>query len=290
MVDTSHPAHHAGLRDRSVTQTPLSFHLDRWHVADGLPGCSAILQSLLWPMSMDPDRQCYVPGLIKHLSRRIIQAPDVALYLRGDLFWLPVAVKWQFVQAVHPTTLLRILLETFSASLDTGEWGLHLETADLDLQAAHRSRVMLIPLCVRPEPLSLQELVDAWEHSIGRPRLHGCAEIVYLSLELPCIRVQGSCDAQWPYIRPHPMTGSQVWLPSFSPYGTFTHYIYEVRTLLYRARSAAKDSSSIALHWCGQNRTHAPLPEATTHQLCIIALRATGQVESRENENVTTQI
>ena len=97
----------------------------------GPAGHAAVLQSLLWPMWMDPDRQCYAPGLIKHLWRRAAQAPNTALHLRGDLFWMPMAAKWQFVQAVHPMILLRSLLSAFSDSLDTGEWGMHLQTFDL---------------------------------------------------------------------------------------------------------------------------------------------------------------
>ena len=156
----------------------------------------------------------------------------------------------------------------------------------LHLKASHCSRVMLIPLCVQATPLSLQEHVDAWEHCIGRPRLHGCAETVHLCLESPCIRIQGSCDAQWPFVRPHPVIGGSVWLPGLSPYSTFTHYCYEVRTLLYRASTGASESYYIALHWQRQKPRPAAVPDAT-HQLCIIVLRATGQALLRE-ENVTT--
>ena len=70
---------------------------------------------------------------------------------------------------------------------------MHLQTFDLTLKDSYCSRIMLIPLCIQAlQPqLSLQEHVDAWKHCIGRPRLHGCAETVHLSLESPCICLQG---------------------------------------------------------------------------------------------------
>ena len=131
MVGSLGPAGHAAPGGRSATQVPPSFNLENWRLADGPQSLSSVLQSLLWPMWMDPDRQCYAPGLIKHLWRRAAQAPNTALHLRGDLFWMPMAAKWQFVQAVHPMILLRSLLSAFSDSLDTGEWGMHLQTFDL---------------------------------------------------------------------------------------------------------------------------------------------------------------
>ena len=131
MVGSLGPAGHAAPGGRSATQVPPSFNLENWRLADGPQSLSSVLQSLLWPMWMDPDRQCYAPGLIKHLWRRAAQAPNTALHLRGDLFWMPMAAKWQFVQAVHPMILLPSLLSAFSDSLDTGEWGMHLQTFDL---------------------------------------------------------------------------------------------------------------------------------------------------------------
>ena len=64
----------------------LPLALATWCVADGPQGLSSVLQSLLWPVWMDPGRQRYTPGLIKYLWKRTIKAPQIALSLRGDSF------------------------------------------------------------------------------------------------------------------------------------------------------------------------------------------------------------
>ena len=203
LVNAQAVSHSTALVRRSEAYSCKSFNLAEWTVADGPLGLSVALQCLLWPMWQDPGRQGSTPGLVKHLWKRIIQAPRAALHLRSDRFWMPLASRWCSVQA-HPTALLRLMLSHFSSSQTSGEWGLHLPTFGLTPEATLRSNIMLLPLCVYAPSLTLQERVDVWATCIGRPILYGCADTVHLSLEDICIRVQGCRDASWPFIRPHP--------------------------------------------------------------------------------------
>ena len=259
------------------------FHLSQWTVADGPAGLSAALQCLLWPMWQDPGRQDSTPGLVKHLWNRIARAPRATLHLRGDLFWMPLASRWCTVQA-HPTALLRLMLSHFSTASQSGERGMHLPLSGLFPEALQRSRIMLMPLCLSAPSLTLQERVDAWAFSIGRPMLCSSADTVYLSLEDICTRAQGIRDASWPFIRPHPSLADVLWLPGLSPDGTFMRYQYEIRTLVYQHSSEAGLLSYTAEHWFSQNMqrpaSSSVATQHTTTSLCLLALRATGQETS----------
>ena len=257
-----------------------SFRLSQWNVADGPAGLSVALQCLLWPMWQDPGRQDSTPGLIKHLWNRIARAPRATLHLRGDLFWMPLASRWCTVQA-HPTALLRLMLSHFSTTPQSGEWGMHLPLSGLFPEASQRSRIMLMPLCLSAPPLTLQERVDAWAISIGRPVLCSYADTVYLSLEAICTRAQGVRDASWPFIRPPPCLADVLWLPGLNPDGTFMQYQYEIRTLVYQHSSEVGLSSYTAEHWFSQKMprpaSSSVAAQHTTTNLCLLALRATGQ-------------
>ena len=58
-------------------------------------------------------------------------------------------------------------------------------------EAVGRLTQMVIPLCVTKHMRTLQDGVDVWEQSIGRPLLHIPSETLFLSIERPCIRLQG---------------------------------------------------------------------------------------------------
>ena len=175
---------------------------------------------------------------------------------------------------------------TFSSSLSSGEWGVHLSTFGPVPEATLRSHIMLLPLCVSAPSLTLQERVDAWASSIGRPILYGCADTIHLSLEDICIRVQGIRDASWPLIRPLPQLADSLWLPGLSNDGTFIQYQYEIRTLVYQNSSEAFGLSYTAEHWSSQKLSRSALSPAIavcgTALLCHIALRSTGQEKSSE--------
>ena len=250
------------------------FHLAQWNVADGPAGLSVALQCLLWPMWQDPGRQDTTPGLIKHLWNRIARAPRATLHLRGDLFWMPLASRWCTVHA-HPTALLRLMLSHFSTTPKSGEWGMHLPLSGLLPERPRNAPGLSAP------PLTLQERVDAWAISIGRPVLCSYADTVYLSLEDICTRAQGVRDASWPFIRPHPCLADVLCLPGLNPDGTFMQYQYEIKTLVYQHSSEVGLSYYTAEHWFSQKMPRpASCPVAalhTTTNLCLLALRATGQ-------------
>ena len=138
------------------------------------------------------------------------------------------------MQAAHPVTLLRTLLSMFSSSLDTGERGMHLQTFDLTLKDSYCSphHADTVVHSGTPAPAIIAGTCGCLE------ALHRAAQITWLRGNCPSQSgialhsPSGSHDAEWPFIRPHPVMGDPVWLPGLSPYGTFTYYFYEVRTLI----------------------------------------------------------
>ena len=197
----------------------------------------------------------------------------------------PKTKSTRTVQA-HPTSLLRLMLHAFSSSNNPGEWGVHLLTFGVTPEVTLRSNIMLLPLCVHAPSQTLQERVDAWASSIGRPVLHGRVATVHLSLEEVCIRTQGIRDASWPFIRPCPQLTDVLWLPGLGPDGNFLHYQYEIRTLVCQHSSEAFGLSYTATHWASQKRSHSAKPSVSaandTTKLSLLVLRSTGQAKFSE--------
>ena len=273
------------LAGRSAARLSKTFNLAEWTVADGPSGLSVALQCLLWPMWQDPGQQTFTSGLVKHLWKRIVQAPNAAIHLKGDLFWMPLASRWCTVQA-HPTSLHRLMLHTFSSSYNPGEWGVHLHNFGVTPEVTLRSSIMLLPLCVHTPSQPLQEKVDAWASSIGRPVLRGRVATVYQSLEEVCIRTQGIRDTSWPFIRPCPQLTDVLWLPGLGSDGNFLHYQYEIRTLVFQHSSEALGLSYTAEHWASQKQSHSAKPSVSaatdTTKLSLLVLRSTGQEKFSE--------
>ena len=198
---------------------PHALNLSGWCVADDLFGLSQVLQCLLWTVQLDPHRRPLASGLIKHLWHRVSTQPMQVISLRGDLFWAPIARQWRAVQVPSTLYLLSQILSHLSAVCTTGEWGLHLATGARSTQATACHRQMILPLCIRRGMCTVQDGVDAWDYSIGRPCLHVPSETLFLSIECPCIFLQGDADADELMLSFSPRLGDAVWMPGVSGLG-----------------------------------------------------------------------
>ena len=201
------------------------------------------------------------------------------IQLRGDLFWAPIARQWRAVQVPSTLYLLSQLLSHLSAVCTTGEWGLHLATGALSTQATACHRQMIIPLCIRRGMCTVQDGVDAWDCSIGRPRLHVPSETLFLSIERPCIFLQGDADADELMLSFSPRLGDSVWLPGVTGQGNLIKVHYEIRSLIY-SEDTGPSSAYHALHWTWKQKAPTALLDTVdgAHRLMIVALRLTGQV------------
>ena len=258
---------------------PHVLNLSGWCVADDLFGLSQVLQCLLWTVQLDPHRRPLASGLIKHLWHRVCNHPMQVIPLRGDLFWAPIARQWRAVQVPSTLYLLSQLLSHLSAVCTTGEWGLHLATGALSTQATVCHRQMIIPLCIRRGMCTVQDGVDAWECSIGRPCLHVPSEMLFLSIERPCIFLQGDADAEELMLSFSPRLGDSVWLPGVTGQGNLIKVHYEIRSLIY-SEDTGPSSAYHALHWTWKQKAPTAMLDIVdgTHRLMIVALRLTGQV------------
>ena len=138
---------------------------------------------------------------------------------------------------------------------------------------------MIIPLCIRRGMYTVQDGVDAWECSIGRPCLHVPSETLFLSIERPCIFLQGDADADELALSFSPRLGDSVWMPGVTGQGILVKLQYEIRSLIF-SEGAGPNFAYHALHWTWkQKATTAMLDIADgAHRLMIVAMRLTGQV------------
>ena len=227
-------------------------------------GISQVLQCFLWTMLTDIPRRPYVAGLIKHLWHRICHDPSQVLSLQGDLFWMPIIAQWRHVQAGSFHNLLHTVTRQLNSPCTSGEWGIHLATLTRQDEALSLSTHMIIPISIAADMHTLQDGVDAWEHSISRPLLHTPSETLFLSIERPCIRLQGDADAAEPAHRFQPVMGASVWMPGTTlegHLGCIRYFQYELRTLL-QGRSPGDESQAdySVMHWqMGKNTETATL-------------------------------
>ena len=258
---------------------PFALSLSGWCVAEDFFGLSQVLQCLLWTVQLDQQRRPLASGLIKHLWHRICKHPTQVLPLRGDLFWAPIARQWRAVQVPSTLCLISQLLSQISAVCTTGEWGLHLANRVHPTQATACVRQMIIPMCLRRGMCTVQDGVDAWECSIGRPCLHVPSETLFLSIERPCILLQGDADADELTLSFSPRLGDSVWMPGVTGQGIPIKLRYEIRSLIF-SEGAGPNFAYHALHWTWRQKENTAVLDTAdgAHRLLIVVMRLTGQV------------
>ena len=258
---------------------PFALSLSGWCVAEDFFGLSQVLQCLLWTVQLDQQRRPLASGLIKHLWHRICKHPTQVLPLRGDLFWAPIARQWRAVQVPSTLCLISQLLSQISAVCTTGEWGLHLANRVHPTQATACVRQMIIPMCLRRGMCTVQDGVDAWECSIGRPCLHVPSETLFLSTERPCILLQGDADADELTLSFSPRLGATVWMPGVTGQGIPIKLRYEIRSLIF-SEGAGPNFAYHAMHWTWRQKENTAVLDTAdgAHRLLIVVMRLTGQV------------
>ena len=259
---------------------PFAPSLSGWCIAEDFFGLSQVLQCLLWTVQLDQQRRPLASGLIKHLWHRICKHPTQVLPLRGDLFWAPIARQWRAVQVPSTLCLISQLLSQISAVCTTGEWGLHLANRVHPTQATACVRQMIIPMCLRRGMCTVQDGVDAWECSIGRPCLHVPSETLFLSIERPCILLQGDADADELTLSFSPRLGDSVWMPGVTGQGIPIKLRYEIRSLIF-SEGAGPNFAYHALHWTWRQKENTAVLDTAdgAHRLLlIVVMRLTGQV------------
>ena len=172
------------------------------------------------------------------------------------------------------------LLTKLRSPCTAGVWGTHLAAPTSEGVVRPLSNVMFIPMYAASGSRKLQDCLDAWGTSVGRPCVVTASETLFLQLEPLCVRVQGEADVDELDSQFTVRMGETLWMPGVTDATGQIVYQYEIRSLIIEQSIASDQLAFRSAHWDADKTTVPTAVQCTLRapKSLILALRLVGQV------------